>query len=325
MEYSKQEYLKTYEFMTYSRLFEEICEEYVMKGIAGGFHHLGTGDEAVGVGVFESLGPNDWIVPEHRSRPMLARYFGQHAFISEMLAKPNGFNGGMAGDTHYCVPAKKAGPYSALLGQSQAMGAGIALNYKLDKIDGCVVIGCGDGSLNEGVIAEALTMIAAWKLPVVWYVQNNSWGMSMPSKKINALSSLAKRGEGFGLASASYDGNDVFLVKAVMQEAMDKARKGEPQFIEFKTVRWAGHFVGDPQLYRDLAEVQDARMNTDCLKWCRNHLLNRKIATAEELDAIDEAQRKLLYDGFNAALAEPDKTAADILEPNKIFAEIYAK
>ncbi|WP_094607541.1 Acetoin:2,6-dichlorophenolindophenol oxidoreductase subunit alpha [Sporomusa silvacetica DSM 10669] len=321
MEYSKQEYLKTYEFMIYSRLFEEICEEYVMKGIAGGFHHLGLGDEAVGVGAFSELGPNDWIVPEHRSRPMLSKKFGEHEFISEMLAKPNGMNAGMAGDTHYFVPDKKAGPYSGLLGQTQAMAAGIALNYKLDKIDGCVVIGCGDGTLNEGVIAEALTMIAAWKLPVVWYVQNNSWGMSMPAKKINAINDLSERGLGFGLPSASYDGNDVFLVRDVMREAMAKARKGEPQFIEFKTTRWSGHFVGDPQQYRDLVEVEDAKANKDCVKWCRNYLLVRKIATAEELDTIDAAQSKNLYAAFDAALAEPDKTPEDILDPGKIFAK----
>lgn len=319
MSYSKEQYLKIYEMLTYHRSFDELVEEYVMKGIMPGFHHPSLGEEALNVGVFSELGPNDWIVPAHRSRPMMAWKIGAMEYISEIIGKKGGINGGISGDSHIYAPKSKIGPYSGLLGQAQALGTGVALNYKLDKIDGCVVLGCGDGTMNEGIVAEALNIIAAWKLPVVWYIQNNGYGMSMPAKDSYGIKDLAQRGQGFGLATGSYDGTDVFLVKEVMREAIAKAKRGEPSLIEFRTIRWTGHFIGDPTTYRDPNEVKVAKANRDPLKWNRNFLVEHEIASANELNDIDEITRNKLREVIDAALASPAKTCADVSDFNKVY------
>lgn len=317
---TKEEFLDIYKMLTFSRSFGEVVTEYVMKGALPGFHHPALGEEALMVGIFSELGSEDWIVPAHRCRPMLAWKLGPRNYIMEITGKKGGFNLGMSGDSHYYEPEKKVGPYDALLGQAQAIATGIALNYKMNKTDGCVVIGAGDGTMNEGVIAEALNIIAAWKLPVVWYIQNNGYGMSMKPEDATGLRDLSQRGQGFGLPSATYDGNDVFLVKEVMREAIARARKGEPSLVEFRTTRWTGHFIGDPASYRDPNEIAVAKANKDPLKWNRNFLLAHEIATEAELNAIDKEQRKEVYAAFEDALASPAKTCADVTDPRKVYA-----
>jgi pyruvate dehydrogenase E1 component alpha subunit len=192
------------------------------------------------------------------------------------------------------------------------MGAGVALGYKMDKVDGCVVIGHGDGTLNEGVISETLNMVATWKLPVVWVIENNGIAVSTKVEDSNAIIDLSERGRGFGLPSSSYDATDVLLVREVMREAMAKAKRGEPSLSEFRTVRWLGHFVGDPDLCRDGNIVTDARANRDSLIWFRNHLLAKKMATVEEMDAIDAASDKEIRDSLDFALKQPGKTPEDV-------------
>lgn len=318
--YSKKEYLEVYEMLSFSRGFGEITEEYVFKGGLPGFHHPALGEEGMNVGIFSELGPNDWVVPAHRSRSMMAWKIGVKNYIMEMIGKKGGVNGGLSGDSHIFAPQYKVGPYSGLLGQAQSLGAGVALNYKLDKVDGCVVLGVGDGAMNEGIVAETLNIIAAWKLPVVFYIQNNGYGMSMKPEEVTGLTDLAQRGQGFGLPSGTYDATDVFLVKEVMREAMAKARKGEPSFLEFRTTRWTGHFIGDPAVYRDPHEVAVAKANRDPIKWNRNFLLSHEIATEEELNAIDKAQRDILYAAFEESLASPAKTCADVTDLKKVYA-----
>ncbi|OLS33772.1 thiamine pyrophosphate-dependent dehydrogenase E1 component subunit alpha [Bacillus sp. MRMR6] len=320
MSYTKEEYLEIYKMLSFSRLFGEITVEYVMKGILPGFHHPGLGEEALMVGIFSELGTDDWIVPQHRCRPMMAWKLGKREYVKEILGRKGGINGGMSGDSHFFVPEKKVGPYDGLLGQAQALAAGVALNYKMNKTNGCVVIGAGDGTMNEGVVAEALNIIAAWKLPVVWYIQNNGYGMSMKPEEATGLRDLSQRGEGFGLLSSTYDGVDVFLVKEVMREAMARARKGEPSLVEFRTTRWTGHFIGDPTVYRDQTEVAVAKANRDPIKWNRNFMLAHNLASEDQLNLIDEELRKEVYSIFDDSLEAPIKSRADVSDLSKVFA-----
>lgn len=322
MAYTKAEYLETFKMMAFSRECSLVIEEYAMKGMLPGFQHPGIGDEGVMVGVFSELGENDWIVPQHRNRPMVEWRTGcQGLYIREIIGKSSGLCGGMSGDSHFFSKEHKLGPYSGFLGQAQAIATGIAMQYKMDKVDGCVVIGCGDGTLNEGVVSEALNMIAAWKLPVVWYVQNNGWSIASRFEDVTGLKDLAQRAQGFGIPSSSYDGTDVLLVKEVMREATAKARKGEPSLVEFRTTRWTGHFLGDPQqLYRDMGEVAFAKTNKDPVKWNREFLISHSIATAEELDTITNEQHAFAEKLMLDALASPDKTREDVIDLSKVYA-----
>lgn len=319
MNYTNEEYLEIYKTMSYARKFSLVFEEYAMKGILPGFHHLSLGQEGLTVGVWTERGENDWIMPAHRCRPMFGWGTDIEAYLAEILGKKTGLCGGLSGDSHIYVPQYRVGPSSGMLGYSQNMGVGVALAYKLKKVDGCVVIGIGDGGFEEGVISEALNMIAIWKLPVVFYIDNNGYGISTPAKYSSAINDLSERAAGFGLPGSSYDATDVFLVKDVMHEAMAKARRGEPSVVEFRTNRWQGHFVGDPATYRDPAEVEEAKMNRDPMKWCRNFMLLHKVATEAEMDAIDQEREAYVRSIVEKTLAAPGKTREDVLRP--VFAD----
>lgn len=315
MEYTKIEYMDMYETLSFCRSYYLVFEEYALKGVLPGFHHLGLGQEGLMLGLAAEIGEEDWFTSTGRNHPILAKTFGVKEYLCELFCRRTGFAGGMSGEAHWVMAEKKRGPMSGLLGATPSMGAGIALGYKLDKKDGCVVISHGDGTLNEGMISEALNIVAAWKLPVVWVVENNGIAVSTTPKQANAIGDLSERGRGFGLPTSSYDGTDVLLVREVMREAMAKARNNEPSMIEFRTTRWLGHFVGDPDLCRDENVVLDARANRDPLIWYRNHLIAKKIAVAEDLDAIDKATDKEIRDAIEYAMSQPVKTKEDVFRP----------
>lgn len=201
------------------------------------------------------------------------------------------------------------------------MGVGTALAFKMDKIDGCVVIGIGDGEMNEGAVSEVLNMVAAWKLPCVIYVHNNRWGMSASFEETCGVDSYAIRGEGFGLPSSSHNGSDVLTVKRVMREAIAKARKNEPSLVEFFTVRWGGHFIGDTDKYRDQEEVKRQIKETDPVANYYSYLIEQKIATAEELKEIQTREEAVVWDAFEYAIQCPVKTEAETLNPRLFYAE----
>ena len=319
MQFSKSEYLKAYEYLYFGRALELKTEEMVATGKLPGFHHLALGEEAVLAGVATELGPNDWIQPHFRANPLSAKVLGPRVFAAELVNRVDGTSGGMGGAAHLFSFEKKLGPGVGFLGQMQCLATGIALCYKLDKIDGCVVIGAGDSSMNEGAISEVLNMIAAWKLPVAWYIENNGWGMSTSIHDVTALTDMADRAKGFGLPCTCNDGNDVLLVKEVMREAIQKARKGEPSINEFKITRWRGHFIGDPVVYRDPSEVEEGIKN-DPLPKNRKFLLDSKIVTEEELKKIEKEQEAVVIDAFEYALASKEKDPAYVRDLGKVFA-----
>ncbi|MGI6090293.1 MAG: thiamine pyrophosphate-dependent dehydrogenase E1 component subunit alpha [Saccharofermentanales bacterium] len=301
MSFTKEEYLKTYEITYFSRIREEKHFQVLMEGRSTGGVHLAHGEEAVSAGIYSELTEDDWFLPHHRAKPVCALRYGVKSFEAEIQAKKFGGQQGMGGGSHYYMHSNKIGPRIAILGQCQAVGTGIAQYYKLKKIPGCVVIGSGDGDLNLGAVAEALNIIAAFKLPVAFYIQNNGYAISTTSKYSTGLDSLAERARGFGLPTASYDGTDPFLVKEVMREAMARARKCEPSVVEFKTNRWKGHFVGDNEIYRDKSEVEEAMANSDPVKIARNFILDNNIATEEELLAIEKEQDRIVDEAFEYA------------------------
>jgi len=305
----------------FARHYEMKIEEVFTSGKLPGFYHLSIGQEAIQMGVFNELGPNDWYAPHFRSHPTYALRCGVREFTCEMTAKQNGPNHGFASYAHLLVPEKKVGPSNGMLGETQSIATGIAQAYKAKKIDGCVVIGCGDGTMQEGVVSELLNMISAWKLPVAWYIERNNYAISTKVSDVIGTVDLADRGKGFGIPGASYSGDDICLVREVMREAIEKARKGEPTISEFRTYRWRGHFVGDPATYRDPAELKEAQEKHDPLLTHRNHILDNGIATEKELAAVEKEQMDIINDAFEYAATQPANTPDIVLNQIKAYAD----
>lgn len=321
MQYDKQEYLKMYGQLFFARNYETKIEEVFTSGKLPGFYHLSIGQEAIQLGVLDELGPNDWFAPHFRSHPAYALRCGVREFTCEMTAKQNGPDHGFASYAHLLVPEKKVGPSDGMLGQTQSIAAGIAQAYKAKKIDGCVVIGCGDGTMQEGVVGEVLNMISAWKLPVAWYVERNDYSISTQVSKVIGTMDLSDRGKGYGIPGASYSGDDIFLVREVMKEAIERARRGEPTISEFRTFRWRGHFVGDNAAYRDPAYLEEAKAKHDPLKINHDYLLNNNIATPAEMAEVEKKQLEIINDAFAYADTCPGNTPDVVLNQVRAYAE----
>jgi len=312
MNYSKEEYLKMYELLTFGRKYEMKVPELLSTGKLPGFYHLAVGQEAIQSAIYLELGENDWASPHPRCHPFYALKCGVDAFTKEMIGKPGGVNGGVASYVHLYDPKNKICPSNGLLGQTQAIGAGFALSLKLDGSDDVVVIGCGDGTLEEGIVSETLNMIAAFDLKVCFIIENNGISISTPKATVTKLNSPGDRAAGFNLPVVYGDGNDILECRELIRAGIAEARKGRPNVVELKTFRLRGHFEGDPANYRDSALVEEAMKNEPVGRFAR-YLLENGIATQEEIDAVDAEQQAICDATFAAAFAEADTTPEHVI------------
>jgi len=163
--------------------------------------------------------------------------------------------------------------------------------------------------------------MATWKLPVAWFIQDNKYAISTKTSDTLGIDKVAERAKGFGLPYNTVDGNNVYEVKAVMREAIIKARKGEPSITAFESTRWKGHFIGDPDFYRDQDEVQKAIEKTDPLKLAQQTLLKGGHATETELRAIEAEQDEIIRKAFEYGMNSPAKTWEDVNNPALVYAD----
>lgn len=315
MTFTREELMDTYEKLSFCRQYEKKYEEGATSGAIVGFTHVALGEEAIFAAMLTERGPNDWLFPNDvRDLSLVASIFSPREGTAESNGRTPGPNKGVAGCGHLYSKEHRIGPCFALIGQQNGVAAGIAMGMKLNKVDGCVICATGDGTMNEGMVAESLNLAAINKLPYVLIIQNNKYGLSMSVDK-HSSAPLSKRVEGYGVQCQVVDGTDMLAVKSAFREAFAKARKGETVAIEVKTVRWTGHFVGEPQRYREKEEIASARSGDPLLKF-RNYLVENKHATADELDTIDKKNKEITDDAFEFALSSPRHTKEFICEEN---------
>ena len=315
MGFTRDELMETYEKLSFCRQYELKYEQGALSGEIKGFTHSALGEEAIFAAFLTERGPNDWLFPNDiRDLSLVAAVFGPREGTAELTGRMPGPNKGVAGGGHLYSKEQRFGPCYGLIGQQNGVAAGIALAMKLNKVDGCVICATGDGTMNEGMVAESMNLVATMKLPFFLVVQNNKYGLSMSCDKHSATP-LPKRVEGFGIPCQVVDGVDMLAVKQAFRDSIAKARKGEPVAVEGRVHRWSGHFVGDPQKYRDKQELANVR-SADPLKFLRDHLINNNLAAADELDAIDKKGKELSDDAFEFALSSPQHTKEFICVEN---------
>ena len=164
-------------------------------------------------------------------------------------------------------------------------------------------------------------MAASQKLPIVIYIHNNGYGFSSDYHKFNAISTMAKRADGFGLPNKTISGTNVMEIIETFEEAREKACNFEPSVIEIKTTRWQGHFVGDGDVYRDEALVRTERALTDPVNFMRNYIIEKGYASKEELDQIDKEQMDYTNEVFEFGFNSPDKTKEDCVNLDLVYAD----
>ena len=291
--YSKEQLLGFYRTMCRVREFEEHAAECFTKGMLAGNIHLSIGQEAAAAGAFAAIEPQDYFTSTHRGHGhAIARGMDPNMAMAELFGKKTGYCQGKGGSMHI-TDMSKANHLGAngIVGAGQGISAGSALASKI-KGDNSVTVGCfGDGSTNEGTFHENLNMAATWKLPLVWFIENNCYGVSTEIHRVTNTPDLATRAAAYGVDYAVVDGTDVLAVYEAMKKAMKHARSGKGPY-EAKVYRYQGHYCGDPAVYRP-AEYMEKALANDPIEKLGKKLLAAG-ATEEELQKIkDEAKAEM--------------------------------
>ena len=307
---NKEDYLNLYRKMYLIRLFEESCGENYSKGFIRGFLHLYIGQEAVAVGSIDSLEEKDFIVTHYRDHGhAIARGLSTNGLMAELFGKETGVSKGKGGSMHLFDSEKNFMGGHAIVGAQMPLAAGFALASQYRKEDSITMVYFGDGATNQGTFHETMNLASVWKLPIVFFLENNFYGMGTSVERIRSNGkSFSNMAEGYGIPSTIVDGMDVIAVKETTKEVVDKVRSGNgPALIEATTFRFQGHSMADPAKYRESSEVDEWRKK-DPVESFPEYIISSNIASKEEIEDV----KKSVEDEMNAAV----KFATESNEPD---------
>jgi pyruvate dehydrogenase E1 component alpha subunit len=277
-----------YREMLLIRHFEEKVEERFRAGELPGFLHVAIGQEAVASGVCAALGPDDVIASTHRAHGhTIAKGTPINAVMAELYGKKEGCSGGFGGSMHLYDVARGNLGANAVVGGGLAAIVGAALAFKFRGEERLAVAFFGDGATNTGAFHEALNLAQLWRVPALFVLENNGWAESTPASQHLPLprEELGKRAEAFGMTHWDVDGQDVEAVYEATVKAREHAVSGDgPVLLNVLTYRLVGHYVGDPQVYRDKDELRDSREHHDPL----DKLRDRLGLGDEEVEALEQ-------------------------------------
>jgi 2-oxoisovalerate dehydrogenase E1 component len=310
--------LEAYGRMTLIRAFEERVSELYRDGEVPGFVHLSIGQEASAVGACWPLATTDVITSNHRGHGhCLAKGLAPEPMLAELLARATGTNRGLGGSMHIADPGLGIFGANGIVAAGVPIAAGAALAAKLRgrggpgggaggpgaKDSGVVVSFFGDGAVAQGAFHEAANLAALWRLPVVFFCENNGYAEFSPIADQHPVP-MAARAAGYGIEYVPVDGNDVEAVAAVMTDVVGRVRDGAgPVFVEAATYRWHGHYEGDPERYRGKDELSQWQ-ERDPLVITRGRLLGRGVEQAV-LDEVEARVRARIEAAVEAARQAP--------------------
>jgi pyruvate dehydrogenase E1 component alpha subunit len=296
VKYSKETYMYWYESMQLQRKFEEKCAQLYGQQKIRGFCHLYIGQEACSSGAASALEKGDKYITAYRDHGQpLALGTDPKAIMAELYGKATGTTKGKGGSMH--IFDKNVGFMGGhgIVGAQIPMGAGIAFAEKYNKTGKVCICYFGDGATRQGALHEAFNMAMTWKIPVIFVVENNGYAMGTSVGRTSNVTDLYTIGEGYDMPSEPVDGMNVEAIHEAVSRAAQRARRGDgPTFLEFKTYRYRGHSMSDPQKYRTKEEVEQWRMR-DPIEQVKHTILTNGIATEEDLATID-AKIKITVD-----------------------------
>lgn len=257
---SKTDQLELFRQMYLIRQFELACGENYSNGLIRGFLHLYIGQEATGVGAISTLREDDYVVSHYRDHGhALARGLDVNRVMAELFGRATGTSKGKGGSMHLFDVAKRFMGGHAIVAGQLPLAAGLALAQQYQKTDGLTMCFFGDGSTNQGIYHETMNLAAIWKLPILFFLENNMYGMGSSIERVRAGGIDFYPGMAtYEIPAVEVDGMDVLAVREVTEVAITRIRKGGgPQFIEAKTFRFGGHSLADGQKYRGQEEVKE--------------------------------------------------------------------
>lgn len=316
---SKEQAINFYQTMCNIRCFEETIEKNFLAGKIPGFVHLYIGEEAIATGVCGALRKTDYIESTHRGHGhCIAKGADINRMMAEIFGKREGLCKGKGGSMHIADFSVGMLGANGVVGGGYNLAVGAAFASKMQGKDNVSVVFFGDGASNRGTFHEAANMAAIWKLPVIFVCEMNCWASTTPYRMATSVENISDRAQGYGMPSEIVDGNDVFAVFAATKKAVDRARKGEgPTFIECKTYRIKGHFVGDPEKYRTKEEVKKIFQETDPLTNFREKYTSTNMFTIDELEKMMTKAEKTIEDAL--AYAENGSYPAE----SELYVDLY--
>jgi pyruvate dehydrogenase E1 component alpha subunit len=271
------------------RRFEERAGEMYAKAKIGGFLHLCIGEEATIVGSTQAMRDSDYLLSTYREHGQaLARGTHPNAVMAELFGRVDGCSKGRGGSMHlFDFERRFLGGYG-IVGGNLPLSTGVALQCDYNGTDDAVLCMFGDGATNQGTFGESMNMAALWKLPVVFMVINNQFGMGTALERHSAVTDLSKKAEGYGVPGSRCDGMDVLDVHSATTEALRKAREDrQPQLLEAVTYRFRGHSMADPEEYRTKDEVEEWRRRDPIASFSKR-LLDEDVMSQEDVEKFDQ-------------------------------------
>jgi pyruvate dehydrogenase E1 component alpha subunit len=310
-----------YRDMLLIRRFEERAGQLYGMGLIGGFCHLYIGQEAVVVGMQSTIIDKDAIITSYRDHGhMLAAGMDPKGVMSELTGRRDGYSKGKGGSMHMFSREKSFYGGHGIVGAQVPIGTGLAFAHKYNGDNNVSLTYFGDGSANQGQVSEAMNMAALWKLPVVYIIENNRYGMGTSVERSTAITELYRHGQAFGIPGEPVDGMDVVAVRAAGLKAVEHARSGQgPYVLEMQTYRYRGHSMSDPAKYRTKEEVDKYRTERDPIDHVRKLMLEGKMTDEAALKAIDAEIRKIVGDAAEFAQHSPEP------DPSELWTDVLAE
>ncbi len=314
---TKEQALDLLQQMWEIRMFENKVYELLGRNIIKGASHLYAGEEAVAVGAVAALRDDDLITSTHRGHGHCyargaaltttpeERQTHYNKMMAELCGRATGYCRGHGGSMHIADVEKGNLGATGIVGGNIPVATGAALAQKMQETDRVVLCFFGDGAANTGNFHESINLAALWGLPVVYLVENNKYGMSVPSENAAANLDIADRACAYGIPGEVVNGMDVLKVREAIGRAVEHAREGEgPSLVECQTYRWYGHSRSDPRAYRT-KEEEAAWKARDPIPNFAAKLVEEGLATQEEIDALEAKVEASIEEATEFALNSP--------------------
>lgn len=303
--------------MLLQRRFEERCAEAYALGRIGGFCHLYIGQEACGTGVISMLRPDDYVITTYRDHGQaIARGISSRAVMAELFGRSDGCARGKGGSMHlFDRNTNFLGGHGIVGGHVPvATGVGFAIKYRGgDQACACFM---GESVVNTGAFHEALNMAGLWKLPVVYIIENNRYGMGTALERASAIHDIYQRGAAYDMPRGVVDGQDVLAVRQAMGEALHRARtESMPTLLEVRTYRFMGHSMSDAVsgTYRSRQELEE-HMQRDPINVLRHHMEAKGEIDDARMAALDDEVKAEVQDAWDFADASPEPALESLYE-----------
>jgi len=299
--------LSMYKNLKLARRFDEKTVELMNQGEIPGPLHPAIGMEAIGVGIATAMGERDFLCSSHRTLSgQITRKAELKYILAEFMGKVDGYMSGKGGSMHISGGLDKGiFGIDSVVGSRVGFGAGIALAFKLRGEKRVVVAGYGDGGANQGVVHETMNMAAIWKLPVLFYCENNQYAATTSVKYSNLIKNLSQRASAYGFSGETIDGMDVICVYNHAKDAIEKIRSGSgPFLLECISYRYRGHWSGEELQtyikYRNKEEIEYWK-SKDPLKTFPSDLITKYNCTEDELKRIDKEVEDIIQEAVEFA------------------------